>query len=305
MEDPGRYAYSPITTRPPLRLPNNARIAVWVAPNIEHYEFLPPPNSFRNPWPRAPHPDVMSYSHRDYGNRVGVWRLFEVMDRYDFRGTVSLNVAVCDHFPDIIAACNQRNWDYLAHGIYNTRYVFGMTEDEERAVIADCVATVKRATGKQLAGWLGPALSNTFATLDLLAEAGIKYTCDWFHDDQPFPMRVRQGRLISLPYSIEMNDVIVFMQGYSAEYYAQIIKDQFDVLYAEGAESARVMCIPLHPYLIAQPHRLQHFADALDYICTHAGVWKATGEEIADWYLESSYDAMVQHTQSAAAVGRT
>ena len=159
-------------------------------------------------------------------------------------------------------------------------------------MIQDCVDTVKRHTGKQLAGWLGPALSNTVVTPDLLAELRIKYTCDFFHDDQPFPMRVRQGRLISIPYSLEMNDVIVYGGGHSGAYYGQIIKDQFDVLYAEGAESARVMCIPIHPFLVSHPHRLEYFADALDYICAHAGVWKATGEEIADWYLDNYYDAM-------------
>ncbi|MBI3969164.1 MAG: polysaccharide deacetylase family protein [Chloroflexi bacterium] len=296
MEDPGRYAYSPSISRPKLELPHGARVAVWVVPNIEHYELLPAPNATRNPWPRVPHPDVLNYAIRDYGNRIGVWRLFEIMDEHDFRGTVSLNVAVCDHFPDIIEECNMRDWDYLGHGIYNTQYVYGMTEEQERAMIQDSIDTVKRATGKDLAGWLSPALTNSLATLDLIAEAGIKYTCDWFQDDQPFPLKVRKGRLISVPYSLELNDVIVYGDGHSGEYYGQIIKDHFDVLYAEGAESARVMCIPLHPYLVSHPHRLAPFADALDYICAHGGVWKATGEEIADWYLQSHYDTMVKQT---------
>lgn len=287
--EPDRFPYSPIITRPPLKWPDNNRVALWVVPNIEHYEYTPPPNPKRNPWPRVPHPDIWGYAYRDYGNRVGVWRMFEVTDKYEIRCTVSLNEAVFEHFPEIMEACEQRKCDYLSHGLYNTRYVYGMSEEEERAFIADCVDTFKRLTGRAFAGWLGPALSNTLYTPDLLAEAGIKYYCDWFHDDQPFPMKVRKGRLITLPYTIELNDVIVDRQGHDAAYFAQMIKDQFDVLYEEGAESGRVMCIALHPYWIGQPHRLKYLDEALGYICAHDGVWKATGEEIADWYYAHYY----------------
>ena len=290
--DPGLYDYCPINDRPKLTWPNGARLAFWVAPNIEFYELDPPVGPVRKPWPRT-QPDILAYSHRDYGNRVGVWRMMEVMDRYGVRGSISLNVALCDHHPEIIEACLQRNWEFFSHGIYNTRYTYGMDEAQERAMIEDAFETVQKHTGKRLAGWLSPAITHTERTMDLLAEYGVKYICDLFHDDQPFPLRVKTGRLISIPYSLEMNDILVYTSYLgSPRDYGLIIKAQFDRLYAEGAESGRVMCVPLHPFVIGQPHRLQPFAEALEYITSHDKVWVTTGAEIAEWYYAHHYDEM-------------
>ena len=290
--DPGLYDYLPITDRPPLTWPGGARVAFWVAPNIEFYELDPPVNPVRRPWTRV-QPDVLMYAHRDYGNRVGVWRMMEVMDRHGVRGSVSLSVAVCDHHPEIIEACLARGWELFSHGVYNTRYTYGMDEAQERALIEDASATIEKASGQRLQGWLSPALSNTERTMELLAEYGIRYTCDLFHDDQPFPVKVARGRLISIPYSLDMNDFVVYqMYLASPREYGAMLKAQFDQLYAEGAESGRVMCVPLHPYLVGQPHRLAAFADALEYITAHDKVWLATGAEIADWYLTHHYDAV-------------
>lgn len=290
--EPDRIAYSPISDRPALRWPGGKRLALWVVPNIEHYEYLPPSNPIRNPYPRTPHPDILAYGGKDYGNRIGLWRLFEVMDRHEIRCTVSLNIAAFEHYPEILAACERRGWDYMGHGLYNTRYVWGVPEDEERAMIRDCVDTFRRLTGRQLAGWLSPALSHTLKTPDLVAEAGMKYYCDWVHDDQPFPMKVRAGRLITVPYSVDLNDAVIHRQGYEADDFARMIRDTFDTLYREGGESGRVMCIAVHPYNMGQPHRIRHLDEALAYICSHDGVWKATGEEIADWYYANAWDAM-------------
>src|SRR5947209_9861540 len=271
--DPDRYDYLPIVDRPKLTWPGDARVAFWVAPNIECYEWEPPVGPTRKPWPRT-QPDVLAYSHRDYGNRVGVWRMMEVMDRYGVRGSISLYVAVCDHHPEIIEACLELDWEFFSHGIYNTRYTYGMDEAQERAMIEDAFETVQKYTGKRLAGWLSPALTNTERTLDLLAEAGVRYSCDLFHDDQPFPLKVKTGRLISIPYSLEMNDVIVYNTYLaSPRHYGEMIKAQFDQLYEEGAESGRVMCVPLHPFLVGQPHRLAAFAEALEYVTSHDRVW--------------------------------
>lgn len=290
--EPDRIAYLPIVDRPPLKWPGGKRLALWVVPNIEHYEYLPPANPIRDPYPRTPHPDVLSYGAKDYGNRVGLWRLFEVMDRHGIRCTVSLNIAAFEHYPEIFEACERRGWDYMGHGLYNTRYVWGASEDEERAMIRDCVDTFRRLTGRQLAGWLSPALSHTLRTPDLVAEAGMKYYCDWVHDDQPFPMKVRKGRLITVPYSVDLNDAVIHRQGYEAEDFYRMIIDTFDTLYREGAESGRVMCIAVHPYNMGQPHRIRYLDEALSYICAHDGVWKATGEEIADWYYANAWDAV-------------
>jgi peptidoglycan/xylan/chitin deacetylase (PgdA/CDA1 family) len=294
MPDPDRFAYLPITERPLLRWPNGARIAVWVCPNIEHYEFLPGPVRVRDPWPRTPHPDVLGYGMKDYGNRVGLWRLFEVLDRYAIRCTVSLNLANFEHYPEILEACERRGWDYMCHGIYNTHYLWDYPEDEERAFVQDCVETFRRLTGRRLAGWFSPAASHTLNTPDLVAEAGIKYFCDFYHDDQPTPLRVRSGRLISLPYQMDLNDSNLFASFGEGPDFARMSNDMFDTLYHEGAGQGRVMCLALHPFIMGRPHRLRWLDEALRYIAGHDDVWFATGEEIADWYYATAYDAAVE-----------
>jgi len=289
-EDPGLYDYLPYYGRPKLTWPGGAHLAFWCAPNIEHYELDPPLNPSRTPWPR-PVPDVLNYAWRDYGNRVGIWRMMAAMDRYGVRGSISLNVAVCDHFPDIAAACRERGWEFFSHGVYNTRYTYNMSEEQERAVIEDVKASIRKWSGQELAGWLAPALTLTERSMDLLAEAGITYTLDLFHDDQPLPVNVRRGRLISVPYSLEINDFTSLFQGNATPRdYTDAIKAQFDRLYLEGAENGQVMCLPLHPFLIGQPHRMKQFEAALEYVTSHDKVWFATGREIAAYYLEHYYD---------------
>ena len=294
------YDYLPYNNRPKISWPGDKRIAVWIAPNIEFYEFNPPNNAQRKPWGR-PNPDVLAYSHRDYGNRAGWQRMMRAMDEAGFRGSVSLNVAMCEHHPEIIKACADRDWEFFSHGIYNTRYVYGMTREQERQIVVDSRDTIKKWTGQSMDGWLSPALSNNPWSLDVLAEEGVLYTCDLFHDDQPTPVNVASGRLISVPYSLEMNDTIVYnVNRVTPRHYGEIIKRQFDQLYLEGEHSATVMCIPLHPYLVGQPHRIDAFAEALSYIAGHEGVWLATGREIAQHYYEHQYDTVAQAMAQAA-----
>ncbi len=269
---PHRVDYSPIIDRPRLTWPNKARVAFWVAPNVEHYEYLPEYEGHRNPWPRMTYPDAREYSYRDYGNRVGFWRMLEVLDAYAIKCCVSLNMAVLEHYPEIAEAMVERDWDYMSHGIYNTRYLYGYSEDREREFYQDNIETLKRHTGKSLKGMLGPAISGTANTPDLMAEAGLIYHTDWLHDDQPVPIRVNTGRLISVPYSIELNDSPLFRTHFEGEDFVQICKDQFDQLYREGADHGRVMCIALHPFVIGQPHRIHYLDEILRYIMSHEGV---------------------------------
>lgn len=302
-DNPNFYRYRLYSQRPKIVWPGGARLAFWVAPNIEFYELHPPKNPQRTPWPR-PLPDIVPYSHRDYGNRVGVWRMMDAMDACGVRGSVSLSVALCDHHPEIIAACSERNWEFFSHGIYNTRYCYGMDEAQERAIIEDSIETVRRTTGQTIAGWLAPALTHTERTLDLIAEYGVRYTCDLFQDDQPQPIRVRKGRLISMPYSLEINDVICYNSyGQTPRQYGELIKRQFDRLYAEGEQGGTVMCIPLHPFLVGQPHRIDAFHEALEYCVGHEGVWVATAAEIAEHYMQHHYDADLPAGQEAQGQG--
>jgi peptidoglycan/xylan/chitin deacetylase (PgdA/CDA1 family) len=298
LAEPGHYDYMPWRRRPKLTWPGGARIAFWVAPNIEHYEYQPPPNPRRPPWPR-PLPDVSGYSWRDYGNRVGFWRMADVMAKHGVRGSVSLNVAVCDHYPEIIERCCELGWELFSHGTYNTRYFYGMTEDQQREVIRENRETILRASGQSLDGWLTPAISNDEATQHILAEEGIKYTLDLLHDDQPTPIRTRSGKpLVSIPYSLEVNDVpLLVMRNTPPDRFAEICKAQFDQLYEEGAESGTVMCMPLHPFLIGQPHRIAALDEVLRHVTSHDKVWLATGREIAAHYTQhhlAAHQAWIQ-----------
>ena len=283
---PERIAYSAAPERAPLHWPGGARVALWVAPNIEHYEFLPELIRVRDPWPRLPHPDILGYGLRDYGNRVGVWRLMEVFDRFELPCTVSLSMAVLQMYPEIAEAMLKRRWEFMSHGLYNTRYHWNLSEADERAAIEECQHIHRQFTGRDLPGWFSPAASNTLRTPDLVAESGISYLCDFYHDDQPTPIRVRSGELTSLPYSMEINDSIAWRRGQEAEAFARKIRDEFDVLYAEGAEHGRVMNIAVHPFIMGQPHRIDALDHALQYIRGHEGVWFATGAQIVDCYRQ-------------------
>jgi allantoinase len=299
---PDYLTYSPIVDRPRITWPDGAHVAVWVAPNVEFYEYDPPSNPYRTAWPRVPTPDVCEYSRCDYGNRVGFWRTVEVLDHHGIRVTASLNLAIFERCPEIGEAMIERDWDYLSHGIYNTRYLFGMSEDDERSFIQENLDILRRHTGKELKGMFGPHGSSTPNTMRLMAEAGLLYSCDWLVDDQPFPLNVPGGRLVGVPYTWEVNDGFLMSGGVGwgfgaseGEDFLQVCKDQFDVLYREGAESGRVMCIALHPHLIGQPHRVRYLDQALSYILGHDRVWVATADEIAEHYLANCYDAAIAH----------
>ena len=245
----GRFEYSAIIDRPRLSWPNGARVAVWVIPNIEHFLF-------DRPGTRLEHglqlkPDVRNYSWRDYGVRVGIWRMMEVMEKHGVRGTVALNSDVCTHYPRIIEEGKKLGWEWMGHGTSNSILINNQSEKEERALIREVVETITRSIGRPPRGWLSPALSETVRTLDILAENGIEYVGNWVNDDQPYPMRVKKGSMISMPYSAEINDIPALIGLHqSPERFGQMICDQFDVLYEDGAKTGRVMSICLHPFLV-------------------------------------------------------
>jgi allantoinase len=289
MSELDRYAYSAIIDRPPLKLPGNARIAVFVVPNVEYLEWLPPANPLRSPY-AGPAPQLGAYQARDYGNRVALWRLFELFDDLGIKTTASVNAAVFEHFPLIAEEMAKRDWDYQSHGLYNTRFAFGMDVAMERDMIGAVIDIVRKATGKTISGWLGPALTTTARTPDLLAEAGVKYWADMFHDDEPTEVKVSSGKLITLPYSFEVNSgVALGGQAQTAQSFGRMITDQFDMLYEEGATAPKVMAICLHPFAVTAPSRLKYLRQALEYILGHSGVWQATAGDIADWYYANYF----------------
>ena len=279
-----RFDYSPIIDRPRLSWPNGARVAVWVIPNIEHFLFDRPSTRLTN---LPVNPDVLNYSWRDYGVRVGIWRMMEVMERYGVKGTVALNSDVCARYPRIIEEGKKLGWEWMGHGNNNSTLFAGQSEAEERALIKEVVTTISKSVGEAPRGWLSPALSETMRTLDILADNGVEYVGNWVNDDQPYPMRVKKGSMIAMPYSVEINDIPALLDLHqSPETFGQMICDQFDVLYEDGAQTGRVMSICLHPFLVGYPHRSKYFAKALHHITSRQEVWLTTGGAIVDWYKE-------------------
>jgi len=297
--------YLPLNQRPRIEWPGGARVALWVAPNVEFYELLPPANPLFTAWGRVPTPpDVMSYGHRDYGNRVGFWRLLDVLDRHSLQATVSLNVAVLEHMPELASAMAEREWAFMGHGLYNTRFLYGIAKDDERELYRDMQARVRRATGRVMQGMFGPHASLSPHTMDVLSEEGFTYAADWLVDDQPFPITTSSGRLVGVPYSFEVNDGPLFLGSYADEEFVQRCRDQFDVLYEEGEESGRVMCIAFHPFLLGQPHRVDYLDEVLTYVLGHQDVWATTADQIAAWYLEHVFeDAIASLAQPGGGTG--
>lgn len=281
------YRHSNIRYRPPLRWPNGARVALWVVPNVEHYEYIPEVRSDVDPWPRSPHPDILGYSQRDYGNRVGIWRLFDVIDELKIKCSVSLNLGVFQRFPEIMEECEHRRWDVICHGVYNSRPVWGYSREREKELINYCLAMSRQLTGRSFRGWFAPMVSYTPNTVDLLIEAGIEYFCDWVFDDQPFPVRGSNGEIIAMPYQLDANDGMFFNRMFphaSSDDFARLLRDYFDRLYIEGSEQGRVACISLHPYITGNPQYIDSVRRVLSYMMQHEGVWNATGGEIIDWW---------------------
>jgi allantoinase len=270
------YDYTPFPDRPTIKWPGGAQLAVWIVPNIEHYELAAREGAF----------DVPQFSRSDYGNRVGIWRIMQLLDEFGIRGTVALNSAVCRHYPAIIEACLRRDWELMGHGVTNSQALSDLAADEQRELIGQCLDEIRRASGQPVRGWLGPGLRESPATLGLLKEAGVEYTADWVHDD--LPVRFRNG-LYSIPYTTDANDIRMLRPPlFGALDWLALVKRSFDVLHAESERQPRVMCIALHPFIIGTPGRIGLLQDILPYIASHDRVWFATGGEIIDAYARLS-----------------
>lgn len=273
--DPKRpFPYQAIVDRPSVLWPGGARVAVWVVPNIEHYRIEMGPNT----------PDIRNHARRDYGNRVGVWRLMETMAKHGVRGSVALNGEVVEHYPRIMEECARLQWELMGHGMTNSQVLRGVTFEKEKAIMSDTRAAIE-SCGQKMRGWLGPGLTETWHTLELLREYGVEYVADWCNDDLPYVM---DNGLYAIPYSLELNDMPLFNNpSISIVDFERRIRDTFDTLYAEGEKNGRAMCVALHPFLIGAAHRIKYLDSALAYIASHDKVWFATGSEIVDAYKAS------------------
>ena len=280
-----RIAYSAIAERPPLKLPDGARLAVWVIVNVEEWDpTAPMPRTVLTPPAGgSPMPDVPNWAWHEYGNRVGFWRFVEVFDKLAIPAALAINGSALAAYPPIVRASIQRKWEFIGHG-YTQRNM--QTVKDERADIRKTRAAILQATGSPPRGWLGPGLTETWETPDLLAEEGYDYVADWVLDDQPVWLKTRGKPILNVPYTQECNDVaMMLIQHHPAYEYCDRALDQFEQLYADAAGSARVMALVVHPYIMGVPHRLKYFRRVLEVMRGKTGVKFMTGGQIADWFI--------------------
>jgi peptidoglycan/xylan/chitin deacetylase (PgdA/CDA1 family) len=290
------FSYSPITERPALAWPGGARVAAYIGLNVEHFLVDRPSTSI---WPGTADlvPDALNYGWRDYGPRVGIWRMIESLDRYGIRASVLLNSMAATRYPQITKAGVERNWAWLAHGQTNSVLHAGITREEERRVLTEVTDTITAATGQRPQGWMGPGLTETFATPELLAELGYGYVLDWTNDDQPYPLNV--PGMLSVPYSVELNDLMLSARGVSGPEFVRMVKDQYEQLYADAAHGGRVLALALHPFVTGQAFRAKYFNQALEFLAGQPGIWLTTSDEIAGHYRRTAGSAQAGAVSAA------
>ncbi|MGD0025755.1 MAG: polysaccharide deacetylase family protein [Xanthobacteraceae bacterium] len=282
-----RCDYSAIVDRPPLKLPGGARIVFWTIVNLEAWDIGKPMarQVLSPPTGQTRIPDVPNWSWHEYGMRVGVWRFFDLFKRLNIRPTLAINARVCEDYARVAEQAKADRWEFMGHA-----YEQGPIHDEpnEKAMIARSLDVIERFCQKRPVGWLGPGLTETLKTPEFLADAGIKYIGDWVYDDEPTMIRTANGPLVTLPYTVELNDIpMMIIQHHESDYLLRRAVDQFDRLYAEGEKRAKIFTLAIHAYISGQPHRIKYLEAIYDYARRFDGVLYWTGEEILEWYLKS------------------
>ena len=286
----GRYDYAPINARPDYDWPGERRLAVYIGLNLEHFAFGEGLGAELAPG--GPQPDVLNYTWRDYGNRVGAWRLLDLFEALGVPSALLLNSSLLDYCPSLAAAFLARGDEIVGHGRTNSERQSVLTEEGEAALIAEATARIAGWSGMSPRGWLGPWLAESHVTPDLLREAGYHYLLDWCHDDQPVWMQTRSGPILSLPYPQEINDIpAIAVRRASAAEFADMIIDQFEEMLTQSAAQPLVMGIALHAYIVGQPFRLRHLRRALAHIAARrADIWLTTPGAIAAHFRGLSLD---------------
>jgi allantoinase len=288
MQPRDRCEFSAIVDRPPLKLPGDARIVVWSIVNYEVWDIgramprqvLPAPTGV----PLLP--DVPHWSWHEYGMRVGAWRFFELYERLGIRPTLSINARTCEDYTRVAEEAKRLDWEFMGHA-YDQGPIHKI--EDQAGMINRSMDILERFTGKRPVGWLGPGLTQTLETPDLLTAAGVKYIGDWVFDDEPTVIRTANGPLVTLPYTVEINDItLMIVQHHEAAHLLQRATDQFDRLYAEGKHRAKIMAIAIHPYISGQPHRIRYLESFYDYVRRFDGVLHWNGEQILEWYQSTA-----------------
>ena len=278
----GRFGYSPIVDRPDFHWPGGRRLAVYVALNLEHFAFGEGLGAELAPG--GPHPDVLNYAWREYGNRVGAWRLLDLFQSLNLPAAALLNTEIYDHAPQLVAAMRRRGDEMVGHGRTNAERQSVMSEAEERNLIEACTRRMAVEEGRAPAGWLSPWIAESHVTPDLLRAAGYTYTLNWCSDDQPVWMATRSGPLLAVPYPQELNDIpAIVARKDGADVFADMIVDAFDEMRKQATMQPLVMGIALHAYIVGQPHRLRHLRRALAHVAApRDDVWLTTPGAIAE-----------------------
>jgi peptidoglycan/xylan/chitin deacetylase (PgdA/CDA1 family) len=312
-----RLFYAPMAGRPRVSWPEGKTLAFWHAPNVEHYDYVPPGGAA--PQGRVDAPDVQHYMHRDFGNRAGFWRMLRVVDEFEMPSTVSLSLSVLEEVTEVRDAMFERDWEIMSHGISNLRPLYGYTYEAEDEFFAlnNALATTYYG-GRRIKGMLGPKVSGTDNTCDLMVKHGMTYHADWIHDEQPRPLRTATGeKLVSIPYSFMLNDVpLLHAKHFSGDDFVRMAKAQIDRLLndADRDGQGRVACLATHPFVSGQPYMARYLAEIFDYVRSDERVWVTTAGEITDHYIEHSYDEQVVHAtdlenelvaSGIAVIGRT
>tara|TARA_B100000959_G_scaffold105527_1_gene111314 strand:- start:4292 stop:5212 length:921 start_codon:yes stop_codon:yes gene_type:complete len=285
--DHDRYTWSMLKDRPAVTWPNGARVALWVVTQLQWFPLdmkpaIPVPAGMARPYP-----DSWNYTLRDYGNRIGVYRIFKVLDKLGIRSSVAINSALAEMYPYLLEQVVARDWEVIANGLDMGHPHHGdMDSQEEAALIKGVLETLRSISGQAVRGWLSPIRSESMNTPDLAAAEGIEYLCDWANDDMPYPFETASGTILNMPHTMELDDqqILITLRHTEQEYVDQL-KDQFDCLYAESEQGGgRIMAINLNPWVTGQAYRIKALEGALSYIMSHDGVWSATGAEILDAY---------------------
>ena len=285
--DHDRYTWSMLKDRPAVTWPNGARVALWVVTQLQWFPLdmkpaIPVPAGMARPYP-----DSWNYTLRDYGNRIGVYRIFKVLDKLGIRSSVAINSALAEMYPYLLEQVVARDWEVIANGLDMGHPHHGdMDSQEEAALIKGVLETLRSISGQAVRGWLSPIRSESMNTPDLAAAEGIEYLCDWANDDMPYPFETASGTILNMPHTMELDDqqILITLRHTEQEYVDQL-KDQFDCLYAESESSGgRIMAINLNPWVTGQAYRIKALEGALSYIMSHDCVWSATGAEILDTY---------------------
>jgi allantoinase len=283
-----RFDFSAMRARPRWELPGGARIAVYTLVSVEEWDIGKPVarEYVTSPAGVVTVPNIPNWAWHEYGMRVGIWRLLEALQSRGLKAGAAINARVCLGAGEPVArALLDAGWAFLGHGFHQAAM---HTVDDQATEIRRSFDTLRDYTGAEPRGWLGPGLHETFDTLDLLAEAGFRYVCDWPMDEHPVLMQTSATPVVAMPYNLELSDLpMMVVHQHESRAWLERLTDQFDRLYREGERQPRVMSMSVHPYITGAPHRIKYFEAGLDYILGHEDVWFATADEIYDWFIKS------------------